>query len=367
MSKTLANIIIVFLLLPAFGKILVKTLFAAVTAPFASTSPTYTIHIVNAAIRAGLGGLSPAQLQLLLPTFLDSYKSYCKSNKLVPNIVSIPNTSSQGFWLGNNQTTKYHMLYIHGGGYVLPASVAHFAMLEKFITWSNNNLAIFCVDYTLSPEAIYPTAFSQCVDGVRYVLSLPYISPSTTILAGDSAGAALVLGILSHVSLHAHPDSEIVRSLTLTHKFKGAILIDPFISSDNNQYPSIDRFANRDTFDKPTADRWLTAYKGNPSIPNDEYITPAHAPSTWWTGTKCGPILATTGEEESLRDAVIDWAGKYREGMGGTEDAVRLVIGKNETHLHPILSPYSEEKLDEMGEKASEAALRKYVVETLGA
>ena len=364
MSKNLANAI---LLLPVFIKVLAKTLFATVTAPFTSTSPTYTIHITNAAVRAVLGDLSPAQLQLLLPTFIETYKSHCKSNNLVPNIVSIPNTSSQGFWLGSPQTTKYHMLYIHGGGYVLPATPAHIAMLEKFITWSNNNLAIFCVSYTLSPEALYPIALSQCVEGIRYVLSLPNTSPLTTTLAGDSAGAALVLGILSHISLHAHPNSNIVRSLTLTEKFRGAILIDPFITNDNKQYPSIDRFANRDIFDKRTADRWLANYKGDLNIPNDDYITPAHAPSTWWAGTKCGPILVTVGEEESMRDAVIDWAGKYREGMGGTQEAVRLAIGNKETHIHPILTPYSEEKLNEVGEKASEGAVRKYVVETLGA
>lgn len=363
MFKTLANAV---LLLPVFAIVLAKTLFATVTAPFTSTSPTYTVHIINAAVRALLGDLSPAQLQLLLPAFLETYKSHCKSSKLVPNIVPIPNTNSQGFWLGSPQNTKYHMLYIHGGGYVLPASAAHIAMLEKFIRWSNNNLAIFCVDYTLSPEAIYPTAFSQCVEGIRYVLSLPNTSTSTTVLAGDSAGAALILGMLSHVSLHAHPNSEIVRPLILTQDFRGAILIDPFISSDNKQYPSLNLFANRDTFNKSTADRWLATYKGNPNISNDDYITPAHAPSTWWTGTRCGSILVTVGEEESLRDAVIDWAGKYRVGMGESEEAVRLVIGKKETHLHTILAPYSEEQLNEMGEKAQEGALRKYVVETLG-
>ena len=157
-----------------------------------------------------------------------------------------------------------------------------------------------------------------------------------------------------------------VRPLILTQEFKGAILIDPFISNDNIQYPSMNRFAIRDTFDKPTADRWLAVYKGNQNIPNDEYITPAHAPSSWWTGTKCGPILVTVGEEESLRDAIVDWAGKYRAGMGGTEESVRLVIGEKETHLHPILTPYSEEKLDEMGERIQEGALRKYMVEKLG-
>ena len=73
----------------------------------------------------------------------------------------------------------------------------------------------------------------------------------------------------------------------------------------------------------------------------------------------------TAGEEDALQDAIIDWAGKNEIGRGGIYEAGKLAVGKAEKHLQPILHPFSEGMLNEMGESAQEGALRKHAVETL--
>ncbi|KPI42728.1 Monoterpene epsilon-lactone hydrolase [Cyphellophora attinorum] len=352
--------------------VLCKLGYAAVTAPLYSTSPSFFEHVGNAGVRSLLGDLSPSQLQLIVPPFLDAWRSLCAQNHLEAPIVPIPDTKASGFWIGDPRKAKYFSLYVHGGGYVIPGSEGHLKMLYKMVNWSDGKLALFCVAYTLSPEAIYPQALSECVEGLRYMFSLPQVRPANTLLTGDSAGGAIVLAILSHISAHPHPDSAIVKPLQLEggQSLKSAILINPFISSSSARYASIKRFQYRDTFNESTADAWLTAYNGGKSgFEDDMYICPAHADESWWKGTKCGEILCTAGGEESLLDSIIDWSEKYRKGMAGGkrrgDDAVKLVVGEKETHIMPVLAPYDEDKLDALGEKSTEGAIRAWIREEL--
>ena len=87
------------------------------------------------------------------------------------------------------------MVYYHGGGFVIPGSDRHLDMLLRFVEFSNNNLAIFAVAYTLSPGAVYPTAIGQSVEALRYIVSLPGHSADTTLIGGDSAGGNLAVAV----------------------------------------------------------------------------------------------------------------------------------------------------------------------------
>jgi acetyl esterase/lipase len=368
MSKVTDGLLLPFQLI----LVLLKVGWAAATAPLYSTSPSFFEHLGNAGVRSFLGDLSPSQLQLILPPFLDSWRSLCSKNHLEAPIVPIPDSRASGFWIGDPRKAKCFSLYVHGGGYVIPGSPNHITMLYKMVNWSDGKLAFFCVAYTLSPEAVYPQALSECVEGLRYMFSLPQIKPANTILTGDSAGGAIVLAILSHISSHPHPNTSIVKPLQLEggQPLKGAILINPFISSSSARYASIKRFKYRDTFNEYTANAWLTAYNsGKPGFEDDMYICPAHADASWWKGTNCGEILCTAGGEESLLDSIIEWSEKYRKGMTEGkrrgDDVVKLVVGERETHIMPVLAPYDEEMLDALGEKSTEGAIRAWVREKL--
>lgn len=74
--------------------------------------------------------------------------------------------------------------------------------LEFLIVWVSllkdagyDNPVLFALEYTLVPEAIYPTQVQQTLAGYKYVLSFaPDLS--RICVSGDSAGATLILSLL---------------------------------------------------------------------------------------------------------------------------------------------------------------------------
>lgn len=102
------------------------------------------------------------------------------------NIVGIPNV----------------IFYIHGGGWVFGNQHTHDKLVRE-LSARTNSVVIF-PEFTLSPEAKYPTAVEQCYS---ILCSLPYLSKrqrlsfnfSTLTVAGDSVGGnmATVMCILS--------------------------------------------------------------------------------------------------------------------------------------------------------------------------
>ncbi|KAI9778053.1 MAG: hypothetical protein M1816_004281 [Peltula sp. TS41687] len=61
------------------------------------------------------------------------------------------------------------------------------------------NPALFALEYTLVPDASYPTQLHEVLAGYHHLLTiLP--DPSRICLAGDSAGATLSLSLLLHLS-----------------------------------------------------------------------------------------------------------------------------------------------------------------------
>lgn len=69
-----------------------------------------------------------------------------------------------------------------------------FFYLEFLLAWVHllkteggyENPALFALDYTLVPEATYPTQLQQTLTGYKYVLSL-VDSASSVVVSGDSA------------------------------------------------------------------------------------------------------------------------------------------------------------------------------------
>jgi acetyl esterase/lipase len=301
---------------------------------------------------------------MIMPPFVSSYEKYCKQHKLTPNIVDIPNTNNKGFWIGNPESAKYAMVYYHGGGFVLPGMPPHLDMLPLFVKWSGGNLAVFCNAYTLAPEGLYPLQIGESVEALRYVLSLPGRKPETTLLGGDSAGGNLVLAVLSHISGHPHPNSKIVKPLQLSpdgQKLHGAVMIAPWVSSDVKRFKSMTQFARRDTVNGTCANYWIETYKGGASEKDDEYIVPELAPASWWSGTEntLSSTLVTAGEHEALRDAILAFTTKFKEGTSGGA-TLKVVVGKKEVHDAP-LGPKPDAELDRLGDACQEAAIRTWI------
>lgn len=89
------------------------------------------------------------------------------------------------------------LLYLHGGGFMLPAlPPAHVGLA----TWLCRELgaAGFMPDYRLAPLHRYPAALDDCEAAYRGLLEAG-IDARRILLAGESAGGNLVLGLLQRI------------------------------------------------------------------------------------------------------------------------------------------------------------------------
>lgn len=87
------------------------------------------------------------------------------------------------------------IIYIHGGGFVVGNCDTHDRICRLLST--KTGAAVVSIDYSLSPEAVYPQALEECVDVTLHLREqgASYgIDPQRISFAGDSGGANLALG-----------------------------------------------------------------------------------------------------------------------------------------------------------------------------
>ncbi|TNN09509.1 Hormone-sensitive lipase isoform 3 [Schistosoma japonicum] len=105
----------------------------------------------------------------------------------------------------NNTSSKrspYILFYIHGGGFIALTSQSQDNFLR---VWAEQlDCPIIAVDYSLSPEAPYPRALEECYYAYCWItLNREYLGctpDAKIVLAGDSAGGNLALGVCMRVT-----------------------------------------------------------------------------------------------------------------------------------------------------------------------
>lgn len=86
------------------------------------------------------------------------------------------------------------IIYIHGGGMIADFRSCHLTYLKRWAV--ETGAPILYVDYSLAPENAYPTALDECYDVFKWVAEGRLgIRPSSIILAGDSIGGNLAVGV----------------------------------------------------------------------------------------------------------------------------------------------------------------------------
>ncbi|KAJ9618766.1 hypothetical protein H2203_008971 [Taxawa tesnikishii (nom. ined.)] len=253
--------------------------------------PSVFKDVFYAALRTQLGSLNLAQENIVL-------SDGCKAH-----------------WIGAKKKEKV-LVYLHGGGYVLHANAGHCRWLfdlEKTLN-ERYSLSIVLLDYTTAPEGQYPRQLNQTVELVDYLLKGGR-TPSDIILAGDSAGANLVLGLLSHL-LHPHPDVSI--RPVLTEPFRGAVLISPWVKFATDD-PSWSRNYHTDFLPRSIASRWGGAFLG--SAPLDNYNQPILADESWFHGSErvIREVLVWGGGGEVLIDSIEAFYEKFKNAHPNTQ------------------------------------------------
>ena len=85
-----------------------------------------------------------------------------------------------------------HLLYIHGGGYMLGSPRSHIALAARLARLAEATATV--IDYRLAPEHVYPAAVDDCVAAYRALVS--EVEPSMITIAGDSAGGGAALSTM---------------------------------------------------------------------------------------------------------------------------------------------------------------------------
>ena len=197
-----------------------------------------------------------------------------------------------------------------GGGFSLDGDDTHINFwhtVQSDLKTSNTDIAILFLEYTLVPHATYPSPIREAVEAVEYVLTDLQRPVSDIILAGDSAGGNMAVGVLSHIM---HPLSDIPElKLSEGEKLKALVLVAPWVSF-RTDWPSEKRNRYKDLVSAYAGNKWSTDYlAGKETTPYAEAIL---APADWWKDSKVDQLLAVAGEDELLVDPIREWFEKYK-------------------------------------------------------
>jgi acetyl esterase/lipase len=86
-----------------------------------------------------------------------------------------------------------HLLYIHGGGYVVGSPRSHIAMVANLAKRAAATATV--IEYRLAPEHPYPAAVDDSVAAYRSMCESG-VDPSRITIAGDSAGGGATVATL---------------------------------------------------------------------------------------------------------------------------------------------------------------------------
>jgi acetyl esterase/lipase len=177
---------------------------------------------------------------------------------------------------------------------------------------NNKSAAILLLDYDTAPASQYPRQLTQTVELLRYTTTILNHAPSSIILAGDSAGGSLILGLLGHI-LHPHPS---ISPLTLKEPLRGAAMSSPVVDFDFSK-PSFARARLIDPAPVSTLDRWVADYVGADNYAEDFYLQPGRALTSWWEGSEgvVEEILIAAAEKEGMVGDISNCARKIQVSL----------------------------------------------------
>jgi acetyl esterase/lipase len=196
--------------------------------------------------------------------------------------------------------------------------------LEFLIAWLTRlkergfkSPAIFALEYTLVPDAVWPKQFRETCIGYR--LLVDYMGDSSKIcVSGDSAGATLIMSRLLH---HGDYDEEPV--IFETKKPALAVLISPWthlISHLNRNTPS-------DYLDAKSLELYGGQYIGKES-PYNDIISPGLTDGRWKLTQPTRGYCITYGSEEVFAPAIEETLHNMKE------DGARVKVKREPGGIH---------------------------------
>ncbi|KAK3690327.1 Alpha/Beta hydrolase protein [Podospora appendiculata] len=358
---------LVFLLLCAPPQILLN-LARVLTLAFTRGLPLrYYLHC--ALFRFVLSVPTARQVQFLTPSTAQAYTSFLASRRrkalaaadsylaarlTSPDITPLPDGASSLLWLGDRARATKVVYFLHGGGYYVALQDGHLEWcLRAYIlaarARSGDEVAVACLQYSLSPGAKYPTQLCQAAAGLAQILKSG-VRPRDIIFGGDSAGGNLTAQLLSHL-LHPHPKAECI---VLAEPLAGAFAVSPWVSARRTDASFR---ANRyiDMLSPEILGIAVEYLVGGVAEYEEEtargegWAMPGDVDGAWFAGLEAivRELYVTVGEQEVLRDQGVKFAETVRKVSPGV--GVRLELLRNEAHDFILLEGGSKEEGEATG------------------
>ena len=229
-------------------------------------------------------------------------------NIIIPNNISI--TIMKPKSKPKSSATKLSaMMYFHGGGWVLGNINTHDRLIREIVIRAN--IAVIFVNYTLAPEARYPTQINQAYEASLYIYqnSTYYDLDPNLIIMGDSVGGNMAIAVaLKNKKLNGF-------------KIKYLILAYPVTSSKmgTNSYK---KFANGPWLTLQSMHWFFDQYLTPDTDRSDELISPLDANDSSFEGFP--PSLIIVDENDVLRDEGEAFAHKLMD-LGIEVKAIRAL------------------------------------------
>jgi epsilon-lactone hydrolase len=213
-----------------------------------------------------------------------------------------------------------HILYVHGGAYVVGSPKSHIAMCARLAKRAAATVTV--IDYRLAPEHLFPAAIDDCVAAYRAIVA--DVDPSLVTIAGDSAGGGAALATVGALKAAGDPLPAAV------------YVISPWTDLTGSGESVTTRVEYDPMFDGTGLLDAGRVYAGDTPL-DDPGVSPLFADPTGYP-----PTLIQTGMDEILLSDSTRLAERY--AAAGVD--VRLDLRDHMWHVYPIMAGFMPEATD---------------------
>ena len=192
------------------------------------------------------------------------------------------------------------VVWIHGGAWISGNKESVRPYVQTLATKGYTTVAL---NYTVGPEAIYPTALTQLNDGLAFLVehAAEYnIDPSRIIIAGDSAGSNLTSQLATLTTSSSYADLVGIEPALTSDQLRAVILnCGIYDVSEIPNAPGIGGWGFRIALWAYLGERDWSNTPGGQEMSTLDYVT-ADFPETWISGGNADPL--TPAQSVKLAD-----------------------------------------------------------------
>ena len=258
-----------------------------------------------------------------LPTTGQTVRTYCQAQGLPLESVELQVAGYPSAFLHFIDTSSTAeddvLLYLHGGAYFFPlSSPALLQSMQTVAALSSRRLVV--LEYTLCPATKYPGQLAQCVAAMQYLLKTR--KPAQLVVAGDSAGGNLMLGLLAHMQ-QPHPSIEAL-DIQTSDKLAAAICISARTGIDATA-SSYDYNADKDIMGRHTMKAINETWRPDRG---HVWAVPVRGDRSFWRDVKVERMLLLAGADEVYVDDVREFADLVGAEEAGSRMHLKICPGE---------------------------------------